>query len=114
MKKINQHRGRVSLKESMLKNSRAWRRLTKESGAGERRAESPGGEGGLTRDQHCTTSLETMMSVRTPEGFVGKSTASHIIQAWNDLFIKKDEAYIMNRKKKGEVHAQKGRECVRA
>ena len=27
-------------------------------------------------------------------------TASHIIQAGNDLFIGKDEAYIMNRKKK--------------
>ena len=50
------------------------------------------------------------MSVRTPDGFVRKSTwqvadvrrppvsASHIIQARNDLFIGKDEAYIMNRK----------------
>ena len=27
-------------------------------------------------------------------------SASHIIQAGNDLFIEKDEAYIMNRKKK--------------
>ena len=27
-------------------------------------------------------------------------SASHIIQAGNDLFIGKDEAYIMNRKKK--------------
>ena len=52
------------------------------------------------------------MSVRGPEGFVHKSTwqvadvrrplvsASHIIQAGNDLFIGKDEACIMNRKKK--------------
>ena len=52
------------------------------------------------------------MSVRTPEGFVRKSTwqvadlrrplvsASHIIQAGNDLFIGKDEACIINRKKK--------------
>ena len=52
------------------------------------------------------------MSVRTPEGFVRKSawqvadvrrplvSASHIIQAGNDLFIGKDEAYIMNWKKK--------------
>ena len=52
------------------------------------------------------------MSVRTLEGFVRKSTwqvadvrrplvsASHIIQAVNDLFIDKDEAYIMSRKKK--------------
>ena len=53
-----------------------------------------------------------ILSVRTPEGFVRKSTwqvadvrrplvsASHIIQAGSDLFIGKDEAYIMNRKKK--------------
>ena len=52
------------------------------------------------------------MSVRTPEGFARKSTwqvadvrrplvsASHIIQAGNDLFTGKDEAYIINRKKK--------------
>ena len=50
------------------------------------------------------------MSVRTLEGFVRKSTwrvadvrrplvsASHIIQAGNDLFIGKDGACIMNRK----------------
>ena len=55
---------------------------------------------------------QQVMSVRTPEGFVRKSTwqvadvrrplvsASHIIQAENDLFIGKDEAYIMNPKKK--------------
>ena len=54
------------------------------------------------------------MSVRTPEGFVRKSTwqvadvrrplvsASHIVQAGSDLFIGKDEAYIINRKKKGK------------
>ena len=52
------------------------------------------------------------MSVRTPEGFVRKSTwqvayvrrplvsASHIFQAGSDLFIGKDDAFIMNRKKK--------------
>ena len=52
------------------------------------------------------------MSVRTAEGFGRKSTwqvadvrrplvsASHIIQARNDLFIGKDEAYIMNRRRK--------------
>ena len=51
------------------------------------------------------------MSVRTPEGFARKITwqvadvrrppvsASHIIQARNDLFMVKNEAYIMNRKK---------------
>ena len=52
---------------------------------------------------------QQLMSVRTREGFVRKSTsqvadvrrplvsASHLIQAGNDLFIGKDEAYIMNR-----------------
>ena len=52
------------------------------------------------------------MSVRTPEGSVRKSTwqvtdvrrplvsASHIIQAGNGLLVGKDEAYVMNRKKK--------------
>ena len=158
------------------------------SGAGLTRTDSPGGEGGLTRDQHSTASLKTMKvskasgglnhlvsrdaagthwtwkkvtvvvdsgaaenmmsrsmfpeigirqterskngkgfkgqggeniknygqqvtSVRTPEGFVRKSTwqvadvrrplvsASHIIQPGNDLFIGKDEAYIISRKK---------------
>ena len=55
---------------------------------------------------------QQVMSVRTPGRFVLKSTwqvtdvrrppvsASHIIQAGNDLFIGKDEAYIMNRKKR--------------
>ena len=77
----------------------------------------PGGENIKNHGQE-------VMSVRTPEGFVRKSTwqvadvrrplvsASHIIQAGNDLLIGKDEAYIMNRKKK--ENAQKGRERVRA
>ena len=55
---------------------------------------------------------QQVMSVRTREGFVRKSTwhvadvrrplvsASHIIQAGSDVFIGKDEAYIINRKKK--------------
>ena len=55
---------------------------------------------------------QQIMSVSTLEGFERKSTwqvadvrrplvsASHIIHAGNDLFIGKDEAYIMNRKKK--------------
>ena len=55
---------------------------------------------------------ELWAASRTPEGFVRKSTwqvadvrkplvsASHIIQEGNDLFIGKDEAYIMNRKNK--------------
>ena len=65
---------------------------------------------------------QQVMSVTTPEGFVRKSTwqvadvrrplvsASHVIQAGNDMFIGKDEACIMNRKKKeksrmeGNVH----------
>ena len=63
------------------------------------------------------------MSVRTPEGFVRKRarqvadvrwplvSASRITQAGNDLFIGKDEACIMNRKKR---ETQKGRECFRA
>ena len=54
---------------------------------------------------------QQVTSVRTLVGFVRKSTwqvadvrrplvsASHIIQAGNDLFIGKDEAYIINRKK---------------
>ena len=52
------------------------------------------------------------MSVRTPEAFVRKSTwqvadesrplesAFYIILTGNDLFIRKNEGYIMNRKKK--------------
>ena len=60
---IKHHRGRASLKERTLKNSRAWRRLTKkESGAGLSRAESPGGEGELTHDQHSTTLLNHLLS----------------------------------------------------
>ena len=66
------------------------------------------------------------MSVRTAEGFVPKSTwqvadvrrplvsASHIIQAGNDLFIGKDEAYIMSRRRKEKSVLRKGRERVRA
>ena len=60
-KMIKHHRGRASLKERALKSSRTWRRVTKEeNGVGLRRAESPGGEGELTHDQHSTTSLKTM------------------------------------------------------
>ena len=54
---IKHHHGRVSLKERMLNNSRAWKRMTrKESGAGLRRAESPDGEGELTRNRQSTIS----------------------------------------------------------
>ena len=80
----------------------------------------PGGE-------HIKNHGQQVVTVRTLEGFVRKSTwqvadvrrplvsASHIIQAGNDLFIGKDEAYIMNRKEEeGEVNAQKGTERVRA
>ena len=63
---------------------------------------------------HIKNYGQQVMSVRTLEGFVRKSTwqvadarrpfvsASHIIQAGNDLFIGNDKAYIMNRKKKKE------------
>ena len=66
------------------------------------------------------------MSVRTPEGFVRKDTwqvadvrrppvsAPHIIQAGSDLSIGKDEAYIMNRKKKEKSMLRKEGERVRA
>ena len=69
IKKMTKHRrGRGSLKERTLKNSRAWRRPTrKERGAGLRRAESPGGEGELTHDQHSTTSLKTMKVSKRPK-----------------------------------------------
>ena len=61
--------------------------------------------------EHIKNYWQLVMSARTPEGFVRKSTwqvadvgrplvsASHIIQAGNDFFIGKNEAYIMNRKK---------------
>ena len=68
---------------------------------------------------------QQVMSVRTAEGFVRKSTwqvadvrrplvsASHIIQAGNDLFIGKDETYIMNRKRKEKSMLRKeGNEYV--
>ena len=57
---------------------------------------------------------QQIMSVRTLEGIVRKNTwqvadvrrplvsASHIIQAGDDLFIGEDGAYMMNRKKKEE------------
>ena len=65
----------------------------------------PGGENIKNHGQQ-------IMSVRTPEGFVRKNTwqvadmrrspvsASHLIQAGNDLFNGKDEAFILNRRKK--------------
>ena len=65
------------------------------------------------------------MSVRTPEGFVRRSTwqvadvrrrlvsVFHIIQAGNDLFTGKDEAYITNRRKKEKSMLRKeGNVCV--
>ena len=62
--------------------------------------------------KHVENDGQHVMSVRTPEGFVRKSTgqvadvrrppvsAFHIIQAWSDLFIGKEEAYLMNTMKK--------------
>ena len=69
MKKMTKHhRGRASLEERTLKNSRACRRLAnKENGAGPRRAQSPGGEGELNHDQHSTSSLKTMKVSKRPE-----------------------------------------------
>ena len=61
---------------------------------------------------------QQIMSVRTPERFVRKSTwqvadvrrplvsASHIIQAGNDLFIGKDEAYIRKKKEKSMLRKE--------
>ena len=68
--------------------------------------------------------LQQVMSVRTPEGFLRKSTwqvadvrrplvsASHIIQARSDLFIGKDEAYIMNRRRKEKLVLRKKGMCT--
>ena len=80
----------------------------------------PGGEQNKNYGQQ-------VKSVRTPEGSVRKSTwqvadvrrplvsASHVIQAGNDLFIGKDEAYIMNRKKKEKsVFRKEGNGCHQA
>ena len=70
--------------------------------------------------QNINNCGKQVMSVRTPEGFVRRSTwqvadvrrplvsASHIIQAGNDLFIGKGEAYIMNRKKKKSMLRKEG------
>ena len=73
---------------------------------------SKNGKGFKGPGVHIKSYGQRVMSVKTPEGFVRTSrwqvaevgrplvSASHIIQARNDLFIGKDEAYIMNRKKK--------------
>ena len=70
-----------------------------------KRFKGPGGK-------HIKSHGQQVMSVRTPEGLVRKGTwqvagvrmplvsASHIIQFGNDFFVGKDEAYIMNMKKK--------------
>ena len=62
-----------------------------------KRFKGPGGE-------HVENYGQQVMSVRTPPaGCVRQRPlvpASHIIQAGSDLFIGKNEAYIMNRKKK--------------
>ena len=77
-----------------------------------------------SRDQGERTSrtTEEIMSVRTLEGFVRKSTwqvadvrrslvsASHIIQAGNDLFVGKGEAY--NRKKKEKSMPRRKGTCT--
>ena len=70
--------------------------------------------------EHINSYGQQIMSVRTSEGFVRKSTwqvadvrtlpvsVSHIIQAGNDLFIGKDEVSIMNRKKKESMLRKEG------
>ena len=87
---------------------RIWQTETSKNGKGFR---GPGGENIKNYGQQ-------IMSVRTPEGFVRKSTwqaadvrrplvsASHIIQAGNDLLFGKDEAYIINRKKKSMLRKE--------
>ena len=62
--------------------------------------------------EHIKNYGQQAMSVRTPEGFARKSmwqvadvrrppvSACHVIQAGNDLFTGKDEAHIINRKKR--------------
>ena len=64
------------------------------------------------RGEHIKNYGQQVMRVRTPDGFLRKSTwlvadvrgplvsASHIIQAGSDLFMEKSEAFIMNRAKK--------------
>ena len=78
MKKMIKHyRGRASLKEGTLKNSRAWRRLTrKESGAALRRVESPDGEGELTRDQQFTISQRKGVKGTEPPGLTKRRGSS--------------------------------------
>ena len=82
--------------------------------------------GNGSKDQEDSTLRTTgSMSVRTLEGFAHQSTwqvadvrrplvsASHIIQAGNDLIIGKDEAYIMNRRKQEKSMLRKeGNVCV--
>ena len=71
-------------------------------------------EKGFKGQEDIKNCRQQVMSVRTCEGFVGKSTwqmsdvrrshvsASHVIQAGNDLFTEKNEAYVVNREKKKE------------
>ena len=73
---------------------------------------SKNGKGSKPGGENIKNYGQQIMYVRTLEGFVRKSTwqaadvrrplvsASHIIQARNDLLSGKKEAYIMNRKKK--------------
>ena len=71
-KMIKRHRGRVSLKERMLKNSRVWRRLTrKESGAGLRRAESPRRRTGVEGTESLGLTKRRRNSLDVEEGHRG-------------------------------------------
>ena len=91
-------RGIVSLKGRKQKNSRVWRRPMTEQDHQMERAlafnacSSPSSSAWYVGIG--STRLRQVADVRRP-----LVSASHIIQARNDLFIGEDEAYTMNRKK---------------
>ena len=62
-KMLKHHRGRVRLKEKMLKNSRAWRRWRKKKSRVTRWR-----EGELTHDQHSTVSPKMTKTSTEPPG----------------------------------------------
>ena len=60
--------------------------------------------------EHIKNYEQQVMSVRTPEGFVRKSTwqVADVRRAGNDVFIGKNEACIMNRRKVKSVLGKEG------
>ena len=108
----------------------AGKRYKAGKGAGKKRPSGPGAwhrgkeadewTSGRREDGGSKVSKLDWYAVRTPEGFVRKSTwqvadvrrppvsASHIIQCGSDLFIGKEKAYIMNRKKETSVLRNEG------